>query len=56
MSETFSSAAALQKAQREVQAFHRLGKLSHQLLEVNEIICRTRLVEESPSTHEETRK
>lgn len=47
VSETFSSAAELQKAQREVAAFHQFRELSRQLLEVNEKICQARPVEES---------
>ena len=45
VSETFSSAAELQKTQREVETYHRFRQLSQQLLEVNESICRTRPVE-----------
>jgi hypothetical protein len=47
ISETFSSAAELQKAQREVEAFHRFRELSRQLLEINERICRARPVEDT---------
>ena len=36
ISETFSSAAELRKAQREVEAFHRFRQLSQELLEVND--------------------
>ena len=42
VSETFSSAVELRKAQREVEAFHRFRLLSQKLLEVNEKICRAR--------------
>ena len=42
VSESFSSAAELRKAQREVEAFHRFRQLSQELLEVNERICRAR--------------
>jgi len=52
MSETFSSAAELRKAQREVEAYHRFRQLSHELLEVNEKICRARPVEDSLSPQE----
>lgn len=45
ISETFSSAAELQKTQREVEAFHRFRELSRQLLEVNEKICQLRPAE-----------
>jgi hypothetical protein len=44
VSESFSSAAELHKAQREVEAFHRFRQLGQQLLEVNERICRARPV------------
>ena len=55
VSETFSSAAELRKAQREVEAFHRFRQLSQQLLEVNEMICRVRPVEETRSAQEKKR-
>jgi hypothetical protein len=42
VSETFSSALELRKAQREGEAFHRFRRLSQELLEVNEKICRAR--------------
>ena len=47
VSETFSSAAELHKAQCEVEAFHRFRQLSQELLEVNETICRARPVEDT---------
>ena len=49
ISESFSSAAELRKAQREVEAFHRFRQLSQELLEVNEKICRARPVAETLS-------
>lgn len=55
VSETFSSAAGLRKAQREVEAFHRFRELSRQLLEVNEQICRARPVEHTLSPEEKKR-
>jgi hypothetical protein len=55
VSETFSSAAELRKAQREVEAFHRFRQLSQELLEVNERICRTRPVEDTLSPQEKKR-
>jgi hypothetical protein len=55
VSESFSSAAQLRKAQREVEAFHRFQQLSQQLLEVNEKICRVRRIEESVSPEEKKR-
>ena len=47
VTETFSSAVALRKAQREVEEFHRFRELSRDLLAVNEQICRLRPVEET---------
>lgn len=55
ISESFSSAAELRKAQREVEAFHRFRQLSQALLEVNERICRARPVEDSLSPEEKKR-
>ena len=46
VTETFSSPAALAKAQREVAEYHHFRELGGQLLEVNEQICRLRPVEE----------
>jgi hypothetical protein len=55
VSETFSSAAELRKAQREGEAFHRFRQLSQELLEVNERICQTRPVEDTLSPQEKKR-
>ena len=55
VSETFSSAGELRKAQREVEAFHRFRQLSQQLLEVNEKICRARPAEETLTEAEKKR-
>lgn len=55
VSESFSSAAELRKAQREVEAFHRFRQLSQDLLEVNERICRARPVEDTLSAEEKKR-
>jgi hypothetical protein len=55
VSETFSSAAELRKAQREVEAYHRFRQLSQDLLAVNEKICRARPVEDSISPQEKKR-
>ena len=55
VSESFSSAAELRKAQREVAAFHRFRQLSQDLLAVNERICRARPVEEALSPEEKKR-
>lgn len=56
ISESFSSAAELRKAQREVEAFHRFRQLSQELLGVNEKICRARPVEEALSAEEKKRR
>jgi hypothetical protein len=56
VSESFASAAELRKAQREVEVFHRFRQLSHELLEVNERICRARPVEESLTPEEKKRR
>ena len=45
VSETFSSPAALRKAQREVAEFHKFQALSQTLVEVSEKICQLRPVE-----------
>jgi hypothetical protein len=55
VSESFSSAAELRKAQREVAAFHRFRQLSQELLEVNEKICRARPIEDTFSPQEKKR-
>jgi predicted oxidoreductase len=56
VSESFSSAAELRKAQREVEAFHRFRQLSQELLEVNEKICRARPVADALSPEEKKRQ
>ena len=56
VTETFSSAASLTKAQREVAECQRFRELGDQLLEVNEQICQLRPVEEiSPTAQEKKR-
>lgn len=55
VTETFASPAELRKAQREVEAFHRFRQLSHELLEVNEKICRARPVEDTLTPQEKKR-
>ena len=55
VSESFSSAAELRKAEREVEAFHRFRQLSQELLEVNEKICRLRPVQETLTPQEKKR-
>ena len=57
ITETFSSVAALAKAQREVAERERFRQLSEELLDVNEQICSLRPVEESsPSAQEKKRR
>ena len=56
VSESFSSAVELRKAQREVEAFHRFRLLSQELLEVNEKICRARPVADTLSPQEKKRQ
>ncbi len=56
VSESFSSAAELRKAQAEVEAFHRFRQLSQELLEVNERICRARPVEDTLSPEEKKQR
>jgi hypothetical protein len=56
VSESFSSAAELHKAQREVEAFHRFQQLSQELLEVNEKICRARPIADTLSPQEKKRR
>jgi hypothetical protein len=56
VSESFSSAAELRKAQCEVEAFHRFRQLSQELLEVNDRICRARPVAEALSPEEKKRR
>lgn len=55
VTETFSSATELRKAQREVAAFHRFRQLSQELLEVNENICRARPLQDTISPQEKKR-
>jgi hypothetical protein len=44
VTETFATPAELDKAQREVQAYHRFRQLAQALLEINEKICHARPV------------
>jgi hypothetical protein len=46
----------LRKAQREVETFHRFRELSHELLEINEKICRARPVEDTLTPQEKKRR
>lgn len=56
VSETFSSPAALRKAQREVAEFHKFQALSQTLVEVNEKICQLRPVEGEEELGEQEKK
>lgn len=56
ISETFSSLAALRKAQREVAEFHKFQALRDTLVEVNEKICRLRVVEGEEALSEQEKK
>ena len=56
VSESFSSAVELRKAQREVEAFHRFRQLSQELLDVNEKICRARPLADTLSPEEKKRR
>jgi hypothetical protein len=55
VTETFSTPAALRKAQHEVAEYHRFRELSHDLLEVNEKICQARPVEDTLTPQEKKR-
>lgn len=56
VTETFSTEAALRKAQREVGEYHRFRQLSQELLEVNEKICRLRTVLTAPLMAEKKKR
>ena len=56
VSESFSSATELRKVQHEVEAYHCFRKLSQNLLEVNEKICRARPVADILSPQEKKRR
>jgi hypothetical protein len=56
VTETFSSPAALTKAQREVAEYHRFRELGGQLLDVNEEICGLRPVEEPALSAQEKKR
>ena len=55
VTETFSTPAALRKAQSEIAEYHRFRELSRDLLEVNEKICRARPVEKTLTPEEKKR-
>ena len=48
VTETFPNPAALRKAQQEVAEFHRLQKLSGDLVGINEKICKLRPPQQQP--------
>src|SRR5208283_3197085 len=54
VTETFATPAELQKAQREVQAYHRFRQLAQELLEINEKICVARPVEQLAGAKKKT--
>ena len=56
VTETFSSAAGLAKAKREVAECQRFRELGDQLLDVNEEICELRPVEENSLTAQEKKR
>jgi hypothetical protein len=56
VTETFSTPTALRKAQREVEEFHRFRQLSHDLLKVNEKICKLRPVEDTLTPKQKKRR
>jgi hypothetical protein len=56
ITETFPSAIALRKAQREIEEFRRFQQLTRALLEVNERICRLRPVPEAATSEQEKKR
>jgi hypothetical protein len=56
VTETFSSPAALRKAQREVEEFHHFQDLCDQVVEVSEQLCAVRPIESSLSPREKKRR
>lgn len=55
VTETFSTPAALRKAQNEIAEFHRFQELSRELVAVNEKICRARPVDDTLTPEEKKR-
>ena len=55
VTETFSTPAALRKAENELAEYHRFRELSRDLLDVNERICRARPFEETLTPAEKKR-
>jgi hypothetical protein len=56
ITETFPTAVAQRKAQREVAEFRRFQHLSRALLEVNEKICHLRPISETPAEGQEKKR
>ena len=56
VTETFTTPAALAKAQREIAEYHRYRELGSQLLQVNEQICELRPVEEPAQSPQEKKR
>jgi hypothetical protein len=56
VTETFATPAALRKAQKEIDEFHRFRELSRELVEVNENICRARPLEDTLTPEEKKRR
>jgi hypothetical protein len=52
VTESLPTPAAVRKAQQEIAEFRNYQKLSHELVEVSEQICRLRLVEETLTPEE----
>ena len=50
VTQTLSSPAAMRKAGKEIAAFRRFQALTHDLVEVNQKICRLRLIEGQEQT------
>ncbi len=55
VTETFSTTAALRKAQNEIEEYHRFRELSRDLLDINEKICHARPVEDTLMPEEKKR-
>ena len=56
VTETFASAAELQKAQREVAAYQQFRELSQELIAINEKICRARPLEQELTPQRKKRR
>ncbi|MDQ2946242.1 MAG: hypothetical protein M3Y27_09930 [Acidobacteriota bacterium] len=56
VTETFSSPAALRKAEREVAEFHRFQELCEEVVVVSEKICELRTVEDTLTPQEKKRR